>query len=152
MEVYNLILSPSGKDLEKIPTNEVFMREGDRSSTRCVPSWHTCKCFKTSLGGEVTSAPLAGGTHHRGLPWHGHAAHVGALAWASPTHWCLGVGKPWASFGLGVGTLVPWCGQAARVGALAWARPTRWCLGVASSGHVLPLALALDVLILASAC
>ena len=40
------------------------------------------------------------------------------------------MGKPWASFGLGVGTLVPWCGQAARVGALAWARPTRWCLGV----------------------
>ena len=78
----------------------------------------------------MTSAPLTGGTHHRGLPWHGHAAHVGALAWASPTRWCLGVGKPWASFGLGVGTLVPWCGQAARVGALAWARPTRWCLGV----------------------
>ena len=26
MEVYNLILSTSGKDLEKIPTNEVFMR------------------------------------------------------------------------------------------------------------------------------
>ena len=26
MEVYNLILSTSGKDLEKIPTNKVFMR------------------------------------------------------------------------------------------------------------------------------
>ena len=120
MEVYNLILSTSGKDHEKIPTNEVFMREGDRSSTRCVPSWHTCKCFKTSLGGGGDLCPP-----HRWDP----PSRV-ALAWACRTRWCLGVGKPhplvpwrgkpWASFGLGVGTLVPWCGK-------QWAR---FALGV----------------------
>src|SRR5579862_5968100 len=99
MEVYNLILRTSGKYLEKIPTNEVFMR------------W----CLGV------------------GKP----RAHFG-----------LGVGKPRACFGLGVGKLVPWCGQAARVGALAWAH---WCLGVASRGHVLPLAWASHVHILALA-
>jgi hypothetical protein len=99
MEVYNLIVRTSGKDLEKIPTNEVFMR------------W----CLGV------------------GKP----RAHFG-----------LGVGKPRACFGLGVGKLVPWCGQAARVGALAWAH---WCLGVASRGHVLPLAWASHVHILALA-
>ena len=89
------------------------------------------------------------GMPHTLVPWRGQAPPVGALAWASRgqvlalawARWCLGVGKLHA--------LVPWHGQGQRVGALAWAR---WSLGVASRGHVLPLALALDVLILASAC
>ena len=128
MEVYNLILSTSGKDLEKIPTNEVFMREGDRSSTRCVPSWHTCKCFKTSLGGGGDLCPP-----HRWDP----PSRV-ALAWACRTRWCLGVGKPhplvpWR--GQAVGKFWPWRGH---VGALVWASCTRWCLGMGKANALVP--------------
>jgi len=128
MEVYNLILSTSGKDHEKIPTNEVFMREGDRSSTRCVPSWHTCKCFKTSLGGGGDLCPP-----HRWDP----PSRV-ALAWACRTRWCLGVGKPhplvpWR--GQAVGKFWPWRGH---VGALVWASCTRWCLGMGKANALVP--------------
>jgi hypothetical protein len=58
MDVCYLILSTSGKNHLKIHKNEVFRGGGDRSSIRCVPSWHTCKCFKTSLGGRC---PLRNG-------------------------------------------------------------------------------------------
>jgi hypothetical protein len=52
MDVCYLILTTSGKYHLKIRKNEGFRGGGDRSSIRCVPSWHTCKCFKTSLGGR----------------------------------------------------------------------------------------------------
>ena len=102
MEVYNPILSTSGKDVEKIPTNEVFMRW-------CLGVGKPRAHFGLGVGKPRACFGLGVG---KLVPWCGQAARVGALVWASCTRWCLGVG-----------TLVPWCGKPRARFALGVGKP-----------------------------
>jgi hypothetical protein len=102
MEVYNLILRTSGKYLEKIPTNEVFMRW-------CLGVGKPRAHFGLGVGKPRACFGLGVG---KLVPWCGQAARVGALVWASCTRWCLGVG-----------TLVPWCGKPRARFALGVGKP-----------------------------
>ncbi|KAI9178386.1 hypothetical protein LWI28_025857 [Acer negundo] len=53
----------------------------DNSSIRCVPSWHSCKCFKTSLEGRC---PLRNGMYSAYVMLPPPLSMMGAMAWALP--------------------------------------------------------------------
>src|SRR5579862_9796478 len=97
MEVYNLILSTSGKDLEKIPTNEVFT---------CTFSPWPCNVGLGKKKKKVARNFLKFCMEVYNLILRTSGKDLEKI----PTNevfmrWCLGVGKPRAHFGLGRATL-----------------------------------------------